>query len=71
MSDQESRPLRGPEWFLEKIEAALPEDLEEEGLPEATPPSGRLSRAEIDDLVDETLRRELALLDDSETPETD
>jgi hypothetical protein len=66
MSDQESRPLRrGPEWFLEKIEAALPEELDEAPLP----PSGRLSRAEIDDLVDEALRRELAELEGSETPE--
>jgi hypothetical protein len=68
MSDQESRPLRrGPEWFLEKIEAALPEELDD--LADPLPPSGRLSRAEIDDLVDETLKRELAELEGSETPE--
>jgi hypothetical protein len=67
MSDQESRPLhRGPEWFLEKIEAVLPEELDDLGDP--LPPSGRLSRAEIDGLVDEALQRELAHLDD-ETPE--
>jgi hypothetical protein len=67
MSDQESRALRrGPEWFLEKIEAALPEELDD--LEDPLPPSGRLSRAEIDDLVDEALRKELALLDEPEKP---
>ena len=58
--------MRGPDWFLEKIAAGL----EAAGAPpEAVPPVHRkMSRAEIEALVSETLEEELERLDDLSDP---
>jgi hypothetical protein len=64
MADDEKRPprRRGPEWFLEKIAAGLEELEAGEMSLEAPPSRRRMSRAEIETLVSETLAEELARL---------
>jgi hypothetical protein len=58
--DEGRRPLRrGPDWFLDKIAEGL--EAAEISV-EAAPPRRRMSRAEIEALVSETLREELARL---------
>jgi hypothetical protein len=61
MEDDEDRrpPRRGPDWLLAKIAAGLEAT---EISVEAPSPRRRMSRAEIDALVNETLREELARL---------
>jgi hypothetical protein len=55
--------MRDPEWFLAKIAAGL----EAAGVsPEATPAARKMSRPEIEAVVSETLRDELARLADPE-----
>lgn len=62
--DEDRRPSRrGPEWFVARIAAGL--EAAEISV-EAPSPRRRLSRAEIETLVDETLREELARLQVSE-----
>lgn len=65
MDDEKRPPRRGPEWFLEKIVAGL-DAAAIAG--EAPPARGKMSRAEIEALVDETLREELARLPASDPP---
>jgi hypothetical protein len=65
MADEDSPPQRrGPEWFLEKIAAGL----DAAGIAPPEPPATRrkLSRAEIERVVSETVREELARLDAEE-----
>lgn len=58
--EEEKCPLRrGPDWFLERISEGL--DAAEIAI-DAPSPSRRMSRAEIETLVSETLREELARL---------
>jgi len=65
--DEGRRPVRrGPDWFLAKIAAGL--EAAEINL-EAPSPRGRMSRAEIEALVSETLREELARLPAAEPAE--
>jgi hypothetical protein len=57
--------MRSPEWFLEKIAAGL----EAAGAqPEPPAPVRKMSRAEIEALVSETLEEELERLDDLSDP---
>ena len=68
MDDDEDRspPPRGPDWFLDKIAAGL----KAAAIRVETPSSRqRMSRAEIEALVDETLREELARLPEPAEPE--
>ena len=57
--EEERRPRRGPDWFLTRITAGLQAA---EITFAAPPPRPRMSRAEIEELVTETLREELARL---------
>jgi hypothetical protein len=61
MEDDEDRrpPRRGPDWFLAQIAAGL--EAAEISV-EAPSSRRRMSRAEIDALVNETLREELVRL---------
>jgi hypothetical protein len=61
MADDEERPplRRAPEWFLDKIAAGLKAAAIDV---EAPSPRPRMSRAEVEALVSETLAEELARL---------
>jgi hypothetical protein len=73
MEDDEGRrpARRSPDWFLAKIAAGL--EAAEIDVP-SSPPRRRMSRAEIEALVNETLREELARLpafEPAKPPETE
>jgi hypothetical protein len=67
MGDEDIQPQRrGPEWFVEKINQGLKAAEVQLGPPTVRP---RMSRAEIEDIVSETLREELARLEPVEPEE--